>query len=402
MKRKLYFYLSLCISLIAFPVEILAQSDLTPGDGDEIVINSQSEHKNGTFNGTVDGTTVTIQSITFDETTEGSFIFKNINTTELIIKERANIIIEFANGNRKNTISKITNNGKLFMKGETFLPEVDDQDITNNAFLTDSTASIRAVNGAADLIIGVTEGSEVHNESVAPLKSIVVTETPTEYITFICQRKNMLWWNDLDTLYVPTFGSRIIECIHEVERAGQYRFRIIHKNGRVTTELISRTAEVKMSYDVILPEIEGITTDPVAGTHIVQDGDKFNFHIILDPDYSNSVPFVTTSKKDTIDVNWDGIYSIKNITDSLTIFIDGIEPNIPSSNEGLAIDEIIIKTGRGQIEIYTPQATPLQIFTFDGIVKHSRRLSAGNHLISISPGVYLLKTNTKAVKVLVR
>jgi len=402
MKRKLYFYLYLCIALIALPVEIMAQNDLIPGDGNAIEIINQSEHNNGSFNGTVDGTTVTIQSITFANTTEGSFIFKNINTTELIIEEGANVIIEFVNGNRKNTISKITNNGKLFMKGETFLPEVDDQDVTNNAFLTDSTASIDVVEGNAHMIMGICEGSEVHNEEVAPVHGIIVTEAPVDQVTFIWQRKNVLWWNDLDTLYVPTMGSRIVNCYHEVERAGQYRFRAFVENEGVITSLISSTTTVGKTYDVILPETEGVTLDPEAGTYTVKEGENFKFHLSLDKEYSKSEPFVTTSKRDTLEADWDGYYTIKSITDSLTIFIDNIEPDIPSSNEGIATDDIIINSGQGQIEIYTPEATHLQILTFDGITRKNVRLSAGNHLITMPAGVYLLKMDRKTVKVMVK
>lgn len=407
-KKNLYILLSLLLISITIPAHLKAQGELSLTDNGVFVIDGPYSYVSGTFNGTINGEGAIATSLTFTEDAKGVFTFKNVNTKELIIQTGADVTIELTGGNEKNIITKITNDGTLFFKGNTFLPERDNQDITNNAFLTDSTASIDIVKGAADLIIGVTEGGEVHNEALASLTSIVVTENPTEYITFICQRKNMLWWNDLDTLYVPTLGSRIVECNHEVERAGQYRFRIIHEHEGVITSLISRTAEVKMSFDVILPAVEGATllsadgTTLIAGAYPVQDEGKFDFYISLDPDYSLSTPLVTTSKKDTLEVNYDGIYSIKPITDSLTVFIDRIEPNNPSSNERLAIDEIIVKTGNKQIEIYTSEATPLQIFTLDGIIQQNRRLAAGNHLISISPGVYLLKMHKKTFKVLVK
>lgn len=339
--------------------------------------------------------------ITFRSTVKGKITFKNVTTTQLTIESGAEVIIELSGGNEVNNLGKIINNGTLFFQGNTFLTS-EDVAVINNYSLTDSTASLRVVEGAAHLIMGICEGSEVHNEAIAPVHGIVVTESPVDQVTFVWQRKNMLWWNDVDTLYVPTMGSRIINCYHEVERAGQYRFRAFVENEGVITSLISSTTTVGKTYDLILPETEGATLDPQAGTYTVEEGENFKFHLSLDKEYSRSEPFVTTSKRDTLEVDWDGYYTIKSITDSLTIFIEDIKLDNPSSNEGITTDHIIINSGQGQIEIYTPEATRLKILTFDGITRKNVRLTAGNHVITMPAGVYLLQTDRKTVKVAVK
>ncbi|MDF9830516.1 DUF6383 domain-containing protein [Parabacteroides sp. PF5-6] len=352
-------------------------------------------------------------SITFAEGAGGTYTFNEVETDVLTVDAGVDILIELTGGNGKNTIGKITNNGTVFLKGNTFLPELDDQHVTNNAFLTDSTASIKVVNGVAPVISGLIEGSEVHNDSVATFAHVLVVgqqqldpniiqpiELP-ETLTLICQRKNILWWYDIDTLYIPVM-NRIVSVEHEVKRAGQYRYRTIAEYENARTEIISNTAEVKMSYDVTLPEVEGVTTDPEAGTHIVPDGGNFKFYLSLDPKYSLSEPFVTTSKSDTLEVDWNGYYTLEAVTDSVTIFIDGIALDNPSSNTGIATDDLIIHGGQGQIEIYTPEATRLKILTFDGITRRNIRLTAGNHRIALPAGIYLLQTDRKTVKVVVK
>lgn len=408
---SLYLFLSALFFSTPF-FQAMAQEELKPGNT-TVIITGQNTYFEGTFNGTIDGENILIPSIIFNTDVEGTFRFKNINTTELVINPGAKVIIELTGGNGKNTISKITNNGTLFLKGNTFLPGIDEQNVTNNAFLIDSTASIKVVGGIAPLISGLIEGSETHNDPVATLTNVAVVgqqeldpniiqpiDLP-ETLILICQRQEGLWWNNVDTLHIPV-TNRIVFSGHEVKRAGQYRYRLIVEEENARTEIISNTAEVTMTYDVILSAVEGVVTEPSSGTHIVNDSETFTFNLALDPAYSQSIPLATTSKRDTLEADWNGEYSLESVSDSLTIFIEGIALNNISSNTALPSDQIVVHSGQGQIEIFTPEATRLRILTFDGIIHKNLRLTAGNHLITMPAGIYLIQMDRKTVKVIVK
>lgn len=398
-KRILHFIFSMLLLLTVFPAAINAQGELISSDGQTIIITGPNSYLGGSFNGTINGNGANVTSITFSGTItdKAVFTFDKVSTDKLIIEPGADIVIEMKGGSGNNNLGEIINDGTLFLQGNTF--QVSQQEAAkNNAFLTDSTASIRIVEGAAPVTMGICEGSEVHNSEAAPVKGIVVAEGRPEYVTFIWQRKEVLWWVDKDTIDIPV-RSRIVTCNHEVSKAGQYRFRAIVKGENAETALISSTSEVKMTYDVVLPQVEGATTDPVAGTYVVYDDGRFDFSLSLNPGYRESEPIIRTSRGDTIDLNMEGYYSIKSISDSLTIFIDGIEPDSPSSNDVIQINDIEIKAGHQQIEIDTPKTTYMELFTFDGVTKMLKTLPAGNHIIPISSGIYILKIDGKASKI---
>jgi len=400
--QKGILHIIIFLFITSFSSGVMAQGPLQLTGNDVITIMDANTSNGSPFDGTITGGDgITAESITFSGAIQGkpTFTLKNVATRNLIVEDGADVIIVLDGGNEKNDLGKIENNGKLFFKGDIFM--VADKGVTNNAFLTDSTASIQVVNGPANLIMGMAEGNEVHNAKEALISGIVALDERLDQVTFIWQRREALWWADLDTLIVP--GGRVIECLYDVDRSGTYRFRAIVEKGDVQTSLISaQKAVVTMTYDVILPEVEGVNTDPVADTYVVNYGDKFNFWLGLKPDYNKSEPVVTTSRGDTLELNMDGLYSIKSITDSLAIRIDGVKPNNPTSNESIFADGIEVKVGEGQIEIDTPETTHLQVITPDGIIRRNQRLTAGNHLITLSPGIYFLKFDKKTVKVLVK
>lgn len=405
--RKIYSFILLFGLLLCFPISLFAQGELIPTDGANVIILSPSTYKieSGgttlTFNGTINGNGVTLASLTIASavTDHTVIILKNVITPSLLVEADAEVILELTGGKEANNLGEIVNNGDLFIKGDKFKFSEDVAAI-NEHFLTDSTASLRVVEGAGALIMGILEGSTTHNSEEGHLEGIVVAQGVSE-VTFIWQKRDMLWWVDKDTLHVP--GSKIFTCLYgDIKDAGEYRFRaVVERENSMTSLIHQNTAKVEIYHNVVLPEIEGATTDPAAGTHEVLDGTKFEFLLDIDKDYNESVPVVTTSAGETLTLNDNGYYTIKLVKDATTIEIDGIEPNNPASSIGVENNDWQVSTSAGQIEITTIQSEQLNIYSIIGTLKKNIDLPAGTTSVPMAPGLYIIQGGKNVTKVIV-
>jgi len=379
-----------------------AQGELVPGDGTNVIILTSSTYKIGndgsssSFNSTINGNGTTLASlvITAGVTDHAVITLKNVTTAKLDIEADAEIILNLQGGSETNDLGEITNNGDLFIKGDKFKFE-ENVTAINNSLFTDSTASLRVVEGAGALTMGILEA----NNEEGHLKGIAVATNVSE-VTFIWQRRvQALYWMDVDTVLVP--GSKIFTCDYYPERAGEYRFRaMVERENSMTCLIHQNTAEVEIYHNVILPEVEGATTEPKAGTHKVLDGEKFDFWLNIDPDYDQSTPVVTTSTGETLTLNNNGNYSIKSVNGATTIHIDGIKPNNPTStieaNKGLQVS-----ASTGQIDISIDQPEEIKIYSVIGVLKKNIQVSAGSTSVLMPRGIYILQAGKKVVKIMV-
>lgn len=398
--QRIIVYVFLTVFLFSISsFQVMAQGDLIPSG--TVTITGQNSSSVGVFNGTIDGQNISIPSIIFDGTAIGTFIFKNINTNELIIRAGADVIIELTGGNEKNTILKIENDGTLFLKGNTFLPAMDDQDVTNNAFLTDSTASIRLVDGPAAITTALLKDAEAFHSEMPILEGIAISESPN--LTFIWQRKEGPWWYDLDTIPFTDQANRFFFCNYNAERDGIYRFRAVVEQGGAMTNIMSNPARMERFHDVTLPEVAGVITDPAAGIFETRDGEKFRFWLSLEPNYSESEPIVTTSLGDTLEVDLgNGYYTIQAVTDSIRIQIDSVKPNDTVSNITIEDEGLRMYSVSGSLVIESPVAAQVRIYSFDGILQKNRHVPAGYATISMPAGLYIVQVNQKTYKISVR
>lgn len=156
-------------------------------------------------------------------------------------------------------------------------------------------------------------------------------------------------------------------------------------------------------YDITLPEIEGATTQPGAGTYTVEEGTDFSFTLTLAEGYGQSVPIVTLSDGRTLVPDNRGQYVISYVDADLTVSITGIEPDIPTGIASADSDGILIEAGTGYLRIRTPRPVSIQIVRTDGepsVVK----VPAGDTLISgLASGIYFVRPDgrRKAHKLIV-
>lgn len=405
--QKMYSKILCFCLLLLSPAILFAQGDLTPSANDMVVITgASSANVNGvatTFNGTIDGSAGTLGGLTIAGSVTGDpvIILKNVVTPTLDVEAGAEVRFELNGGNEANDLGKIDNKGNLFMGGYKFKFS-DTANAVNDGFFTDSTASLRIVEGAGALTMGIIEGDETHNSEQAHLKGIAVISRQDEGVTFIWQQRvQSLYWMDRDTIYIPSHGSPIIQCDYYTGHAGEYRFRVMVERENVMTSLISQTSvEAKIHHNVILPAVVGATTEPGAGIHEILDGERFDFWLYLDKDYNESVPVVTTNSGDTLTLNNEGAYSIRNISGETTIRIDSVKPNGTVSNTEIDHAGINVRVLPGQIEVSLVQPEWIKIYTFDGILQKTVNAPSGNTTITMTPGLYILQAGRKTIKFL--
>lgn len=155
-------------------------------------------------------------------------------------------------------------------------------------------------------------------------------------------------------------------------------------------------------YSVILPQVEGITTDPEAGEYEVESWSSFRFYLTLAPEYDQSTPIVTTDRGETITPRTsDGAYLIKYVRSNVEIFIDGVVKNTGSvANGSVEADGINIRASKGILDIHVPQPETVSVYSFSGLLLHSRELVAGDTRLPMPSGTYIVKVGDKVVKVI--
>lgn len=154
---------------------------------------------------------------------------------------------------------------------------------------------------------------------------------------------------------------------------------------------------------VILPQVEGITTDPQAGEYEIESWSSFRFYLTLDPEYDQSKPIVTTDRGETITPRTsDGAYIIKYVRSNVEIFIDGVVKNTGSvANGTVEADDINIRTLKDALYIHVPQPETVSVYSFSGILLHRQELATGDTRIPMPSGIYIVKVGGKVVKVIV-
>jgi uncharacterized repeat protein (TIGR02543 family) len=155
--------------------------------------------------------------------------------------------------------------------------------------------------------------------------------------------------------------------------------------------------------EVILPAVEGIRTDPAAGSHYVNSREDFVFTVYPSEAYANQRLVVTTSRTSipdeegvTVWKNADGSYqvTIHYIQDRVEVFIDFEMPDGMQTPEGNRIWSY-----RGQLHVKTTKAlSVLRIYTLSGYLHAQYTLTSGETVIPLPGGVYVVTLDQSGMK----
>lgn len=145
-------------------------------------------------------------------------------------------------------------------------------------------------------------------------------------------------------------------------------------------------------YDVTIPSVEGVTTDPVAGSYPVESYGSFSFILTVGEGYrENSQPVVKANGTVVTPRTSDGKYIVRSVTRDTEITIEGIVRDTPTANAEID-NGLYIRQSPHTLHITTPKAIRIRLIDFAGRIIRDTQLSPGkNHLYNIATGSYILQ-----------
>lgn len=311
-----------------------------------------------------------------------------------------------------NDLGVVENNGVLtFEKESGTAPTLGENTaITNKGEFRDYAGLLSKVEGDAPITV---ESTDVMNKQFTIEKGsskVIVAEASTDnnnaILSYQWQKQNESSdWEDIPSLRSTTpSGSKMI-----FKEAGQYRCLMSSTNGNIVSVLTAYVT-IKVTtpapppyipsfYSVSLPEVEGVSLSRNAGNHAVEEWTNFSFALTLTPGYEQSVPIVKANGS-VIELNYSGLYVIRNVHEDMIVTIDGVVKNTPPT----AIDKI---DGRGAkvwganetLHVYTPQAGDIQIINFAGKRIRQKRKACGESHFDLPKGAYIVLVGNESFKI---
>lgn len=348
------------------------------------------------------------------------------------INEDSHVILQLS-GN--NSLGKLINEGNTTLKfadNQAVTPNLSVTEVVNKGVLVDETGLIKTVqdeNGDLQLSVKEETNKEIKEGSSTTLTAGAQVGDIYNVI-FLWQRWNGSSWTDIqtttETSQQPSIRTRtVLRASSPIEltntlpvtlnTADTYQYRCLITNSKtdVSTTLTVK-AEVKVTatsgdpdpvpepdpvfYNVILPSVAGVKTEPSAGTYPVKAGDSFTFSLILEEAYNESHPIVTVGNQEIIPAI-NGDYKIQTITEDISISIEGIVLNIPTSNIVTKEEAIKVWGNKNTLHILTPQRTKVFIYTFGGQLYKAQTVSGKHSFSGIPPGNYLIYIDNKVFKI---
>ncbi|MDR3194734.1 MAG: DUF5123 domain-containing protein, partial [Tannerella sp.] len=205
---------------------------------------------------------------------------------------------------------------------------------------------------------------------------------------------------------VPTVVTANQVTVHPGN--GVYTLSAITADQHVTVTASPEVTPPGHKREVVLPRVDGLTTDPPAGVHYVESGKDFVFKIIPVSMAPGFEPRVTTDRttlpEDGEDVemirNEDGTYTVRilRVQEPVTVSIQLVASNEPPLNS----------TGRqvwsngARLYICSSQAGSAKIFTLVGqFVKTVDCVAGETGSVALPSGMYMVLLEGKTYKVVI-
>ena len=316
-------------------------------------------------------------------------------------------------------------NFQWFKDGEAISGATNEAYLVSDAQLTDAGAyAVRVTADVGSPVLSNTAKVKVTN----PIK--IVTDLP-DNITFSSSpatlsieatgdNLNYQWYSGTDANHklIPGANSDNITIRDE----GFYHV-IVNDN---CTNNASNMVYVNFNYvipvinrRVTLPQVQGIMTNPIAGTYFVRSRDNFVFDMWPATGYNLQSVTVSTDRGNDVSLTnlspalsqGEGAGSlplgegqggafrvtVKHIITETVIRIDGAVP--VSNSPGLQIRDNEGATGVWSYDdkayFSLPAPTEISIYTVSGILYDRRTLPAGVTTIALPPGFYIIQTDYK-------
>lgn len=219
----------------------------------------------------------------------------------------------------------------------------------------------------------------------------------------------------LNTNYTVTYpdglsGDNYIE-------AGTYHVRVeAVPNGNLTGFAIV-TFDIlpvpKVHHTITIPVVAGVTTDPVAGTYNVTDGDYFSFYLSIDSLESSLRAGIEPTEDIIVKANgveMNPIYkgnnrylmTVTNIKEDIIIEIILKDSN-PTGNNIVESDQVKVFSSDRMLHIESGEAATINVYNVTGQLEYKGSVDNNSvTTVPLSQGIYLVRVNNKTFKVIVK
>lgn len=388
------------------------------------------------FNGTIKNTLADGKRMLIDNTAQGVLIFESakINSTStaapaLTIENGANVSfsgnLEVKTGNadqyaiRNDGILTITDASTTITSTNTNGSSDKGIQVGNDAVIVSETGTTLTTSGLSNEgTVVVKEGAEAKTDGGQDLQKtyLVTVVDPGNGHTFTVKAGDIeVKSNDkvadktVLTVQATPANSYRLETITAIPKDGLTVALVnngtyVMPENEVTFKATFKSTYVPPAptyYTVTLPEVEGVTTNPKAGTRTVEEGYSFSFALTLHEGYESSQPVVKANGIVVEPRESDGKYIIRNIEEDTEITIEGIIKDDPTGNATIEGETKVQAIG-STLHIYLPKAETISVYTLSGLLYEQQDVSAGSTQIHLSKGMYLVKIGEGTYKIVIR
>ena len=170
----------------------------------------------------------------------------------------------------------------------------------------------------------------------------------------------------------------------------------------------------KVSREIVIPTVKGLTFQPTPGIHYVNTGDDFTFSVKEEESGSALKAGekkrlierlkITTGDpirdKDGIEMteNEDGSVTVKliKVTEGITLTVD------PHANSSAVVTGEKVWSYKDQVLLSVKASTDVRIYDLEGRLVDARKVNAGETSIALPQGIYLVRIADRSYKVILR
>ena len=170
----------------------------------------------------------------------------------------------------------------------------------------------------------------------------------------------------------------------------------------------------KVSREIVIPTVKGLTFQPTPGIHYVNTGDDFTFSVKEEESGSALKAGekkrlierlkITTGDpirdKDGIEMteNEDGSVTVKliKVTEGITLTVD------PHANSSAVVTGEKVWSYKDHVLLSVKASTDVRIYDLEGRLVDARKVNAGETSIALPQGIYLVRIADRSYKVILR
>ena len=150
-----------------------------------------------------------------------------------------------------------------------------------------------------------------------------------------------------------------------------------------------------VTYTVTLPVVEGALIE-ATGSTTVTAGNSFSFTITVKEGY-DATNMVVKANGTTLTPDASGRYTITNVSSNVIVTVTGLVS--ATANETLEAQAVKVWTANSQVHIYLPQDSKVQVVTFGGRLYQDVELPAGETVMPLPQGAYIIRIGETSYKV---